>query len=167
MGSCIFGSCCNIGTGCLSNLFPHPRVHKLGEEFVQLAAATALTSDCKAFTAKEIFASRWPHPQPQSPVFHENYLEDLLDKTGHGMGKPEIRVRHQYNVSQWHLCLFSCRFICHICGWDAPRPRVRYEHHDISEKYSSVSMNLTHSAKDSKGKFTMNLTANQSQKDWR
>jgi len=55
--------------GAFPNLFPHPRVHKLSEEFVQLAAATALTSDCKAFTTKEIFAPRWPHHPAAEPGF--------------------------------------------------------------------------------------------------
>lgn len=55
--------------------------------------------------------------QPQSPVFHENYLEDLLDKNwAQAWENRRFACDIKYNVSQWHLCLFSCRFICHICG---------------------------------------------------
>lgn len=72
---------CNVLAGA-PNLFPHPRVHKLSEEFVQLAAATALTSDCKAFTTKEIFAPRWPHPHPATEPGFMKTIEDLFNETG-------------------------------------------------------------------------------------
>lgn len=147
----------------LSNLFPHPRVHKLSEEFVQLAAATALTSDCKAFTTKEIFAPRWPHHPDAEPGFSWKLFRRLVrKKLGTGLGKTGDSTRHQVQR-------IAVAFVFVFLSFHLPHLRVHHPGHGccdmnvISEKYSSVSMNLTHSAKDSKGKFTMKYCKSKSE----